>query len=198
MRYVDGNGGFMSNLMLLLVIAIVAAALLGGPAGRRLPRVAAKPLMTGNEIRFWRLLRPAAAPLHVAPQVAMGALLKVAGSSDRRDWRSARNRFDRKVVDFALIDDNGDVQLLVELDDRMHDQARDRQRDSMTAQAGYRTLRVQGVVARDATLLREAVDAALGRVTAWEPPTVDPARYRARRGQVSSQRGDAARPDTPV
>ena len=186
----------MSNLMFLLLIVIVAAALLGGPANRRLPRVAAKPLMTGNEIRFWRLLRPAAAPLHVAPQVAMGALLKVAGGADRRDWRSARNRFDRKVIDFALVDDEGQVQLLVELDDRMHDQARDRQRDGMTSQAGYRNLRVQGVVARDARLLREAVDGALGRATAWEPPTVDPARYLGRRGPASSRHGDEGQPDT--
>ena len=186
----------MSNLMFLLLIVIAAAVLLGGPVSRRLPRVAAKPLMTGNEIRFWRLLRPAAAPMHVAPQVSMGALLKVAGSADRRDWRSARNRFDRKVVDFALVDEEGRVQLLVELDDRMHDHARDRQRDLMTAQAGYRTLRVQGIVARDATLLREAVDGALGRTSAWEPPTVDPARYRGRRGQAASPRGDAEQPDT--
>ncbi len=169
-------------LFLLVIFALAILAELGSPAT---PPLAARPLMTANEIRFWRLLRPAAAPLHVAPQVAMGALLKVARGTDRRARLGARNRFDRKVVDFALVDDDGQVQLLVELDDRTHNLESDRVRDRMTGQAGYRTLRAQGVVARDARLLRDAIDDMLGREGAWSPPTIDAQRYARRRSSAS-------------
>lgn len=48
-------------------------------SGHHILRVRAKPLMTDYEIIFWRRLLFAARPLHVAPQVAMGALLTVEG-----------------------------------------------------------------------------------------------------------------------
>ena len=70
-----------NTVALVIVVAIIAAVLMpfldgkrGGKGGNT--RVYAKPLMTGREVAFWRLLRQAAEPFHVAPQVAMGALLR--------------------------------------------------------------------------------------------------------------------------
>ncbi len=128
----------------------------------RSPAAVPRPLLTPREVAFWHLLRGAAAPLHVAPQVAMGALLGAAGGS--------RARFDRRIVDFVVLADDGAVRLLVEVDDRLHDRRRDAARDRDTAAAGYRTLRVEGVTARDPRLLTDVVDAALGRPRRWSPP----------------------------
>ncbi len=163
-----------SVVIVFVVVMAVANALLDAKGGRkssggRRGRVHAKPLMTDREVKFCRLLRDVAAPLHVAPQVAMGALLSVS-SSDRSSWRATRNSFDRKIVDFVLLDDDGRVELIVELDDRTHLRDRDADRDRLTAQAGYQTLRVNGVTARDRAMLRTAVDNALGRAVTWQPP----------------------------
>ncbi len=168
-------------LVVLLIVGAILTPLLDGKGGSA--RVRAKPLMTAREVKFWRLLIAAAGPMHVAPQVAMGALMKVDGAAGRSRARATRNRFDRKVVDFVLLDDDGAVRLLIELDDRMHDSDRDTARDKMTAQAGYQTLRVNGAAARDLHLLKAAIGDRLGLAPSWSPPAFDPATtsHRARR-----------------
>ena len=140
----------MQNLIVLAVLAVVVMAVLSPlleKSGAGEGRVRRKSLMTQNELDFWRLLRAAAAPLHVGPQVAMGALLDTRGGGSAAVRRATRNRFDRKIVDFILFDDRGRVQLLVELDDSTHDGTRqverDRVRDKRTAEAGYPTLRLK-------------------------------------------------------
>lgn len=73
----------------------------------------------------------------------MAALVDCAGGLTRSQRASARNRFDRKIVDFVLEDrSSGDVLALVELDDRTHSVARDRKRDEITRAAGYATIRI--------------------------------------------------------
>ena len=171
----------MHQLFWPVVIVIVLAALAEAVGRSRggTPRVAAKPLMSNRELAFWHLLRVAADPLHVAPQVSMGALLRATRDETRRN---VRNHFDRKVVDFVLVDDSGSVRLLVELDDRTHRADRDAARDRLTASAGYATLRVTGASARDLHLLKAAVDDALGIAPSWSPPVFNPATspHRAR------------------
>ena len=164
---------------IVLIVAIVVLIGLGYACspqitgGHRGSSITLRALLTEREVVFWHLLRRTAAPLHVMPQVAMGALL-------RTDSRTTRNRFDRKIVDFVLLDDAGCVRLLIELDDRMHDAGRDAERDAMTAQAGYRTLRINGVAARDLHMLTAAVDDALGCAPRWSPPEFSPAISRHR------------------
>ena len=176
---IDYAGGYVHGNILgfLLVVIIVGGVLLPllQSGGGGVPRVRSRPLMTDREVSFWRLLRQAADPLHIAPQVAMGALLRADVLAGQAKARSIRNRFDRKIVDFVLVDDAGRVVLLVELDDRLHDTARDVARDRMTARAGYVTLRINGVTARDPALLRAAIDAALGQKSVWIPPVFNPA-----------------------
>lgn len=108
--------------------------------GRRFRGYVAKPLLTENERQFyWRLVR--ALPDHVVlAQVAMGALIGVAGHVARKDRWRVRASFSQKIVDF-VVDEGMRVVALVELDDRSHEAGRDRARDAITAAAGYRTVR---------------------------------------------------------
>lgn len=163
---------------LILIAALLTLLLLRlGPvvvARAGVPPVKGKALMTDREVKFCRLLRHAAAPLHVAPQVAMAAIVTHADWLMRAPY-AVRSRFDRKMIDFVLVDDDGKVRLIVELDDRTHDAGKDAARDAITARAGHATLRVIGVTARDPHLLKSAVDGALGIATAWTPPVFNPA-----------------------
>lgn len=127
-------------LIALLVLLVVVAVLKGGAA--RAPHLKRKDFMTKSEVEFWRLLKPAATPLHVAPQVAMSALLTTAEGLDKSKRTTARNSFDRQTIDFVLFDDVGVIQLIVELDDSTHIPAKDLARDKRTESVGYRTLRV--------------------------------------------------------
>lgn len=141
------------------VIIGIGQALLGGKPG--VPRVVRRSLLTPRETAFWHILRDAAEPLHVAPQVAMNALLNAESGLDKKRWRTTRNSFQSKVVDFALVDDRGMAMLLIELDDRTHSATKDIARDRMTARAGYRTLRVNGREATNRAALRDAIAEAL-------------------------------------
>jgi very-short-patch-repair endonuclease len=148
------------ELVVVLIVVVVVGNLLFGVFGGRsrgVPQVVRRPLMTPREIEFWHLLRRAAGQFHVAPQVAMNALLNADRGLDASRRQRTRNQFQSKVVDFALVDDSGLVQLLIELDDRSHLADKDATRDRMTRQAGYRTLRVTGRTARDIDLLAESV-----------------------------------------
>jgi hypothetical protein len=111
----------LSDLMGLVITVVVisgVASALFTPLGST-PKLRAKVFLTDAETVFYRRLRVAAAPLNVAPQVAMAAIVTTAGGSNGRR-RGSRNTFDRKIIDFVLFDDDGNVKLLVELDDRTH------------------------------------------------------------------------------
>jgi hypothetical protein len=150
---------FLPLILIFLMLAIALVAL--AARGKSSVLVQSRPLMTASEIAFWRLLITAVAPLHVAPQVAMGALLDARKGLDRSTLQGARNSFQSKIVDFAIVDDAGVVRLLVELDDRTHSAEKDAKRDAMTSAAGYRTMRVRGQAARDIEQLSRMVSIAL-------------------------------------
>lgn len=114
-----------------------------------------KDLMTPNEQdMFARLVR--ALPGHyVFPQVAMGAIVTSAPRLGEAVARGVRSRFDRKIVDFLVVDSRTfDVVAIVELDDRTHDTKKDQARDRITGAAGYRTVRFQARRKPDATEIR--------------------------------------------
>lgn len=123
------------------VVILILSALLDLPSLSS-ARVKKRDFMTKIELAFWRSLVPAAHPLHVAPQVSLGALMMVAGGANKSESTSLRNRFDRGRADFVLFDDDGKVQLIVELDDRTHVAKHDAARDKRTRSAGYCTLRL--------------------------------------------------------
>lgn len=135
--------------VIAVVMLLVVALRRGG--GPRLP-VFPTPVLTKAEIAFHsRLARIVARidGIQVFPQVAMGAIMDADRNMEKGARQSVRNRFDRKIVDFVIVDRDTNVLLLIELDDSTHDFQRDRDRDEITRSAGYGTMRIRGKAARD-------------------------------------------------
>lgn len=134
----------MDTLFILLAAVIVIASLLllgSGKSGGSLP-VEARPILSKRE-REALIALEAALPQHrIYPQVAMGALLKPRGGLPAKTRTSVHNRFAKKIIDFVAEDRQSGELLLIEVDDRTHSAAKDKQRDAITAAAGYRTVRV--------------------------------------------------------
>jgi hypothetical protein len=107
----------------------------GGPV-----RYSLRSLMTAREREFIRLLRLALPNAEIHAQVAMGALVEVVGGG-----RAARNRFDRKVLDYVVCSSAGTVLYAIELDDRSHlsesAKKRDAVKNEVCAAAGLRLVR---------------------------------------------------------
>lgn len=103
----------------------------------------AKKLLTGNEVDFYHRLRKALDPRWVVfPQVSMGALVNTKLLPAHPRYWDARQSFQAKICDFIICDARSlEPQLVVELDDRMHDFNKDKVRDTVMAMAGYRTIR---------------------------------------------------------
>lgn len=98
-------------------------------------------------------------------QVAMGALLKVKSGTDNRKRHQARGYFSQKVVDFVAEDRaTGEIIALIELDDRSHNVAKDKERDLMTKAGGYLTIRLPAGRRPTLASVRQLLDASL-------PPT---------------------------
>lgn len=136
--------GFIILLMALLVWNLDHSQTAWHP-------VRPKPVMTKAEIIFYeRVVRAVTniGGIDVFPQVAMGAVLEVKNSVEKNQRRAVRNRFDRKIMDFVIVDAETNVLLIIELDDSTHDSARDKARDRITESAGYPTMRIRGKAAR--------------------------------------------------
>lgn len=141
-------------LVFLLVVALAVLSLIVGPPA---PRFARKRFLTEAEARVLGFLEVALPDHRIMAQVAMGALL-ASGETDRRRAHATRNRFAQKIVDFAVVTrDTAEVVALVELDDRTHSTAKDVKRDTMTAAAGYRTIRIPSRPRPTAESVRKAV-----------------------------------------
>jgi Protein of unknown function (DUF2726) len=125
----------------IAMLVLISFATLARRSGHIIP----KPIMTPNEIEFFRRLTRAAAPfpLHVFPQVSMSALITDDGRLPTRARWKLRSRFDRLIIDYVVCDASMRVVALIELDDRCHDPFRDARRDAITKAAGYRTIRYQ-------------------------------------------------------
>ncbi|MFN3351959.1 MAG: DUF2726 domain-containing protein, partial [Brevundimonas sp.] len=113
----------------------------GVPGQAKVEPLQARPVLTANEWEFFGRLREALPGHVVCPQVSMAAVLATRPGLSRAEATTARNRFDRKVVDFVILNQAGATVALVELDDRTHAADRDAARDAMTAAAGLRTIR---------------------------------------------------------
>jgi hypothetical protein len=151
----DGFNGYVGMAMLaavvLLALVLVAVLMRASGGGSSLP-VFPKPVLTRAEIAFYhRLVRVLGGigGVDVFPQVAMGAIMDAQKGLDQKTRMSVRNRFDRKIIDFVIVDAETRVLLIVELDDSTHETSKDRARDEITAAAGHRTMRIRGRAARD-------------------------------------------------
>ncbi|WP_367276964.1 DUF2726 domain-containing protein [uncultured Salinicola sp.] len=147
------------GLIIFLCVAGVILALLllkhaGG--GNAFSPYRRKRLMTRHEmVMYHKLVRALSdTPYIVCPQVSMGAVMDIKSGVDGKQRLGLRNRFDRKIIDFVIADEEGHARLLVELDDSSHVSSRDRERDSLTTSAGYRTLRYRKAGTLDVRSLR--------------------------------------------
>lgn len=134
----------MDMLVILLVAAafiVLVLVLASGRSSGALP-VEARQLLTKREREALSALEAALPHCRIYPQVAMGALIKVKSGLPAKKRASVRNRFAQKIVDFVVEDRQSGELLLIEVDDRTHDAAKDRQRDAITVAAGYRTVRI--------------------------------------------------------
>ena len=136
-----------SNLSKYIIAVVVIGALVVCAIGlmtmfsKSIGDFEKKPILTENEKEFFGRLLRALPDFHVFPQVAMGAILDAREKNDFRRRMSLRGRFDRKIVDFVVADEELEIVAIIELDDRTHDAEKDAIRDSMTNDAGYRTIR---------------------------------------------------------
>ena len=102
-----------------------------------------KRLLTPNELEFYfRLQHAVQGEFVVLVQVAMGALVDTTLKPNHPDYWKAKNAFNKKMCDFVLCEPATLAPvLIVELDDVMHDFKNYMKRDSITAIAGYKTIR---------------------------------------------------------
>ncbi|KQQ32486.1 hypothetical protein ASF61_15805 [Duganella sp. Leaf126] len=120
--------------------------------------VRARRPLTPFEEQMYGILATALPECVVLAQVAFSALITT-------DEQAHRNRFDRKVADFVICSRQLTPIAIVELDDRSHwnRRAADADRDAMLEQAGYTTLRYEGLPLTD--VVRRDIEALLVRLT---------------------------------
>lgn len=126
-----------------------------------------RPLLTGSERSFLNLLQAAVPEYFVFPQVCMGALVDPPGYFHGAQRIRARVPYQSKMVDFVVYDGKkNEVVALVELDDYSHDseEERDANRDAITTEAGYATVRVDGRRLPAQAALRDLVVRARARM----------------------------------
>lgn len=143
-------------LLVIVAIIVLVLVLASGKNGGDLP-VEAKQLLSKRE-REALIALEAALPQHrIYPQVAMGALIKAKSGLSAKKRASVRNRFAQKIVDFVAEDRQSGELLLIEVDDKTHDAAKDKRRDAITAAAGYRTVRVPAAARLSSGTIRSLV-----------------------------------------
>lgn len=138
----DNVGRYLPILLLLVSAALLYGLLTPAGAARTVEPVA-KPFLTRRESAMLDILETMLPSCRIHAQVAMGALLTPPRRSGERPRAWERNAYAQKIVDFVVQDRaSGAILALIEVDDSSHDAERDRQRDAMTAGAGYRTIRI--------------------------------------------------------
>ena len=95
-----------------------------------------RPVITSFESQMFLRLKQAFPHYHVLAQVAFSALIT-------SEHYNIRSKFNRKVTDFVILDQQMQVIAVVELDDPSHigKELEDQKRDRMLKEAGYRVQR---------------------------------------------------------
>lgn len=143
----------MQQSSLILIAAVIAIIFVIAMTVRMLRTTAKfspykkRRLLTNPEVVMFSKIQRAVRGLELAVgfQVSMGALIDLKRTVEQRRRLGLRSKFDRKIVDFVLMDRDGYAVLLIELDDLTHSFSKDAARDALTRSAGYRTLRYRNV-----------------------------------------------------
>jgi len=128
-------------LISFAIILVIAAALLKRTkANSRVGGISKRHVLTPREQAMYFRLVEALNGHVVLGQVAFSAMIKAKS-------RATRNRFDRKVADFVILNKAFEVLAVVELDDASHKnrETQDRERQALLTNAGYRVIRYSNV-----------------------------------------------------
>lgn len=128
----------------IIVVAIIFLALFFKPNKKKSSKGGASKfhaitktnLMTPHELALFHKLVQQLPNHYICPQVSFGALLTSTAMA-------TRGTFMQKRTDYVIIDKNGDVAAIVELDDPSHRNRgkNDALRDAMLKDAGYSVIR---------------------------------------------------------
>jgi hypothetical protein len=163
----------MVPILLLLAAVIVVVQLAGKGKGIGGLPVEPRALMTDMERRTIGYIEAAIPTARVHAQVSMGALMRPKSGLDKSTRQRTLNRCTSRRVDFVVEDrPSGRIMLLIELDDRSHDAAKDRDRDKLTGRAGYITVRLPAAERPTAESVRRPIGNALGIETDHQQPAL--------------------------
>lgn len=123
--------------MAVLLISVLLIFLLLREGG---PKYQTVPIMTPNEVEFFRRISKAVPEAFVFPQVAMSALI-VPRDTDGKKRMAAFRKISQKRVDWAIYTKDMTLVCIVELDDQTHIPENDALRDAMLDSAGIPTVR---------------------------------------------------------
>lgn len=139
--------------VVLLAVVFVSAILMAKGRGHRYEPC---PIMTRNELEFFRRLEMAHPNGYVFPQVSMAAVMRPASGNDQQRLAAFR-AISQKRIDFAIYSHHMELLCVVELDDRTHNPRNDEIRDRMLATAGIRTIRWDSRKKPDVNDIRRAL-----------------------------------------
>ena len=139
-------------IMFVIVIAVIAFIVIiknnqpkniEGKDNNRTP-IKSSYLMTEHEKTMFKELRQAIPEYYIFPQVSLGAILWTKG-------QATRNKFNRKIADYVITDQNFNILAVIELDDKSHQgkEQQDAERDSMLKEAGYKVLRYPNMPSKE-------------------------------------------------
>ena len=128
------------DISILVVLVFVAAAVAALFVQQKQFRFKKRRLMSGNELEFFQRICRAVPDGHVFPQVAMSALIEPATSRGKL-YQAAFRRISQKRVDYAVLDGNMKLLVVIELDDITHNARQDARRDAYLKSAGITTIR---------------------------------------------------------
>lgn len=139
--------------VLVLAAILVAGVLISKGRGHRYEPC---PIMTRNELEFFRRLEAAYPNGYVFPQVSMAALMRPASANEKQRLAAFR-AISQKRIDFAIYSRRMELLCVVELDDRTHNAHNDEIRDRMLATAGIRTIRWDSRKKPDVSEIKRAI-----------------------------------------
>lgn len=109
-----------------------------------------KPILTNREYEFYKKLKPLAdeCGLSIYTKVRLADLVEPKPKSENPLWMECFNKIKAKHIDFALADDDTNIIVLIELDDRSHERPDRIERDdfvnAVLKNTGYTLLRTYG------------------------------------------------------
>ncbi|MDR7259516.1 hypothetical protein J2X47_003720 [Sphingomonas sp. BE270] len=143
-----GNLLLAMGALIVLCLAIwIAPRIRQGMRDRPLPvpvpAPVAKPFLTNRKHAMLSALERVLPMYRIHAQVSMGALLAPGGRLGPWQRGTDGGAFLWRIVDFVVVDPtSSSIVALIEMDERFAEPDENRQREALTTQAGYQTIRI--------------------------------------------------------